>query len=249
MKNIFKRSAAAIITAAILTAGALPVYASTLTEENGVKYIHLDDGRVLAYTGITRDTLTGNHYYYVGGKKVTNSWLTRKRQTTERYFLTGDGTMATGKVTINGREYEFDEEGKLMSNFLSLEITASDVTPEKANLRFIFSKMPEERGDLGNCEGEILAADGTSQLIDCGSEFQIERLTKNGWETIPQTAEEYLEDDIIYVLSGFHDNARTIEWSEKYGSLKKGYYRIGLPMYYSEYGKKVEKMYYGYFRI
>lgn len=55
------------------------------------------------------------YYFLTSGKnkyKAAKGWMKIKG---EKYYFYSDGTMATGKVTIKGKNYKFDKNGKLLS--------------------------------------------------------------------------------------------------------------------------------------
>ena len=57
----------------------------------------------------------GGKTYFFGknGKMYTNKWVTTTSG--NKYYFRKDGTMATGKIKLNGKVYEFDSSGKLIS--------------------------------------------------------------------------------------------------------------------------------------
>lgn len=82
------------------------------TTIDGVLYKFGDDGICSGkYSGWAK-TKTGR-YYYKNGVKLKSCWI--KSGGKKTYYLLKSGKMATGTVTIGGREYTFDKKGRLVS--------------------------------------------------------------------------------------------------------------------------------------
>ena len=218
------------IAAAALTMSCVPVnaYADTLAERDGLKYLVSDSGTESLYSGWTKKG--GDRYYYKNGVMKKNCWITSKG--VRKYFLQADGKAATGKVTIQGVEYEFDENGALVPDAWGLTLTAKDVTPTGCTVVFTQSG--------GNPTGEL----------DTGVYFELEQYKNGEW-----TAVKTLRDDISWVDVAFpidKNSSREFEvgWSERYGELPAGKYRIGKDVDdWRAPGDYDTKMYYAYFEI
>lgn len=218
------------IAAAALTMSCVPVnaYADTLAERDGLKYLVSDSGTESLYSGWTKKG--GDRYYYKNGVMKKNCWITSKG--VRKYFLQADGKAATGKVTIQGVEYEFDENGALVPDAWGLTLTAKDVTPTSCTVVFTQSG--------GNPTGEL----------DTGSYFELEQYKNGEW-----TAVEKLRDDIEWPAIGIpidKNSSREVneKWQELYGELPAGKYRIGKDVL--DFRKTADydrKMYYAYFEI
>lgn len=112
MKSL-KITATSLTLAMMLAAMPISAEAVTLKTENGIKYVQNDSGETKTYTGWIKKS--GKRYYYKDGVMKKNCWLRVNGKRT--YFLEKDGSMAVGKVKISGKEYEFGENGKLISNW------------------------------------------------------------------------------------------------------------------------------------
>lgn len=218
------------IAAAALTMSCVPVnaYADTLAERDGLKYLVSDSGTESLYSGWTKKG--GDRYYYKNGVMKKNCWITSKG--VRKYFLQADGKAATGKVTIRGVEYEFDENGAIVPDAWGLTLTAKDVTPTSCTVVFAQSG--------GNPTGEL----------DTGSYFELEQYKNGEW-----TAVKPLRDDIEWPAIGIpidKNSSREVneKWQELYGELPAGKYRIGKDVL--DFRKTADydrKMYYAYFEI
>lgn len=218
------------IAAAALTMSCVPVnaYASTLAERDGLKYLVSDSGTESLYSGWTKKG--SDRYYYKNGVMKKNCWITSKG--VRKYYLQADGKAATGKVTIQGVEYEFDENGALVPDAWGLTLTAKDVTPTGCTVVFTQSG--------GNPTGEL----------DTGTYFKLEQYKNGKW-----TAVETLRDDIAWAAIGIpidKNSSREVnaKWQELYGELPAGKYRIGKDVL--DFRKTADydrKMYYAYFEI
>lgn len=222
------------LAAAILTMTCVPLnaYADTLTERDGLKYRVSDSGEDMGlYSGWTKKG--GDRYYYKNGEMKKNCWLRSKG--VRKYFLQADGKAATGKVTIQGVEYEFDENGALVPDAWGLAFTAKDVTPTGCTVVFAQSG--------GDPAGEL----------ETGSYYELEQY-KNGQWTAVKTL--FPEDDPVQWTdeAWFIDSNDSVEFTENwewlYGKLPAGKYRIGKEiMYFRKTADFDKKMYYAYFEI
>lgn len=219
---------AAVLAISCMTAN---VYADTLEERDGLKYRISESGEDMGlYSGWT--TRGDERYYFKDGVRKKNCWLTSKGK--RKYFLQADGTLATGKVTIEGVEYEFDEKGVIVPDEWGLTLTAKDVTPTGCTIVFTQSG--------GNPTGEL----GT------GSPFKIERYKNGKWTEAELIIDEY---DVAWTDDGWIiDENASVEfkegWKYFYGELPAGKYRIGKDVYNSRKpGDYDKKTYYAYFEI
>lgn len=204
--------------------------AGTLTEHDGLKYIVSESGEETLYSGWTKK---GNdYYYYKNGEKKKYCWLTSGGK--RIYFLKADGARATGKVTIQGVEYEFDEKGVILPDKWGLELTAKNVTP--AGCTIVFTQSG------GNHTGEL----GT------GSPYVLEKYKSGKWTAVEMLPQEY---DVAWTAEGWiiknNDSVEFTEnWKWLYGELPAGKYRIGKSISdWRKPGDYDEKMYYAYFEI
>ena len=77
---------------------------------DGIRYKFDSDGICGGkYTGWTKKS--GEYYYYKNGEMKKNCWLTVNGKRT--YYLTSNGSMATGEVVIGETTYVFSDNGKL----------------------------------------------------------------------------------------------------------------------------------------
>lgn len=219
-------------SAAVLTMALLPMhaYADTLAEHDGLKYRISDSGEESLYSGWTKK---GNaHYYYKDGVMKKNSWLSSKGK--RKYFLQADGKRATGKVTVQGVEYEFDEKGVIVPDAWGLSLTAKDVTPTGCTVVFTQSG--------GNPTGEL----GT------GRPYVLEQYKNGKWTELEMLPEA---DGAVWTDEGWEiKNNGSVEhiheWDWLYGELPAGKYRIGKDISdWREPGDYDKKMYYAYFEI
>lgn len=228
-----KKFLAAAIAAAVSAISCITanVYADTLEERDGLKYRISESGEDLGlYSGWT--TRGDERYYFKDGVRKRNCWLTSKGK--RKYFLQADGTLATGKVTVQGVEYEFDEKGEIVPDEWGLTLTAKDVTPTSCTIVFTQSG--------GNPTGEL----GT------GSPFEIEMYKNEKWTEVEQIINEY---DIAWTDEGWiiyeNDSVEFDEWWKSiYGELPAGKYRIRKDVHdWRRPGDYDEKTYYAYFEI
>ncbi len=218
------------VAAAALTMSCVPLnaYADALAERDGLKYLVSDSGAESLYSGWTKKG--GDRYYYKNGVMKKNCWITSKG--VRKYFLQADGKMAVGKVTVQGVEYEFDENGALVPDAWGLTLTAKDVTPTGCTVVFAQSG--------GNPTGEL----------DTGTYFKLEQYKNGEWTDV-----ETLRDDIAWPAIGIpidKNSSREVnaKWQELYGELPAGKYRIGKDVL--DFRKTADydrKMYYAYFEI
>ena len=218
--------AAAVLTMSCMTAN---VYADTLEERDGLKYRISDSGEDMGlYSGWT--TKGEKRYYFKDGVRKKNCWIRSKGE--RKYFLQADGTLATGKVTIQGVEYEFDENGVIVPDEWGLTFTAKDVTPTGCTIVFTQSG--------GNPTGEL----------ETGDPFEIERYKNGKW-----TAVETILNDIDWLDDGWilekNDSSEFKEgWLYLYGELPAGKYRMSKEVYdWRKPGDSDRKTYYAYFEI
>lgn len=136
MKNYIKRAIAVMAASMMLAACPISAQAATLKTENGIKYVQSDSGETKAYTGWFKKS--GKRYYCKDGVVKKNCWLRVNGKRT--YFLQKDGSMAVGKVKISGREYEFDQNGRLVS--------AWKVIVNEKTLDIDSSEAPFKEGDV-----------------------------------------------------------------------------------------------------
>ena len=220
------------IAAVVLTMSCVPVnaYASTLAERDGLKYLVSDSGTESLYSGWTKKG--GDRYYYKNGVMKKNCWITSKG--VRKYFLQADGKAATGKVTIQGVEYEFDENGALVPDAWGLTLTAKDVTTTGCTVVFTQSG--------GNPTGEL----------DTGVYFELEQYKNGKWEALEMLPQKYTIGWVDIGLPIDKNSSREVEngWQELYGELPAGKYRIGKDVDdWRAPGDYDTKMYYAYFEI
>ncbi len=200
--------------------------AKTLIDSNGLKYIEQENGNTELYTGWTKKS--NKRFYYKNGKKLKNKWLTKNG--VRQYYLTNDGSAAIGKVTINGTEYEFDSKGKLVQDEWDIKTEAVDVTETGLTL------ITTIRDD--SYKGEFIY----------GEPYTIEKYSENIWQPLA-----IINDDLEWTDSAsFFDvgiNKQTYNWSDLYGKLPKGRYRICKEIDKYSDNKSETKTYYTYFTI
>ena len=222
-----------ILAAAVLTmfCMSINIYADTLTERDGLKYLISDSGEDKGlYTGWTKKG--DDYYYYKNGERIKNSWLTSNG--VRKYFMQADGTRATGIVTIQGVEYEFDENGVIVPDEWGLTLTAKDVTPTGCTVVFTQSG--------GNPTG----------ALHTGSDYVLEQYKNGQWTKVEMLPQEF---DVVWTTEAWGiENDDSLEFSHKwewlYGELPAGKYRIGKLVY--DFRKTADydtKMYYAYFEI
>lgn len=220
------------IAAAAFTMSCVPfnAYADTLAERDGLKYLVSDSGTESLYSGWAKKG--GDHYYYKNGVMKKNCWI--KSKDVRKYFLQADGKRATGKVTIQGVEYEFDENGVLVPDAWGLTFTATDVTLSGCTVVFVQS------GE--NQTGEL----------ETGSYYSLERYKNGKWETVEMLPQEYdvAWPAISYPILKNDSSEFNVEWQSLYGELPAGKYRVGKDVLNfrktADYDRKV---YYAYFEI
>ena len=229
MKKIFGKCAAMFLAVSAIALCPLSAEASTLTTENGIRYIQYDSGETKPYTGWT--TKSGKRYYYKNGIMKKNCWLTVNGR--KKYFLTKDGSAAVGKVTVSGVEYDFDDKGQLIPDEWGITLAASEVTPTGMNVEYLWDGTK------------------TSGELQCGESFYLEQYKNGKWERLP-----VISDDIIafiaisYSLNENEPFVQTKEWSDIYGSLESGNYRFCTDILdFRRAGDYDSKIYYAYFKI
>ena len=230
MKKIFGKCAAMFLAVSTIALCPLSAEASTLTTENGIRYIQYDSGETKPYTGWT--TKSGKRYYYKNGIMKKNCWLTVNGK--KKYFLTKDGSAAVGKVTVSGVEYDFDDKGQLIPDEWGIMLTASDVTPTGMNVEYLW--------------------DGTKTTgeIQIGASYHLEQYKNGKWEKLPTVNEDIIAFRAIsYSLTESEPVfVQTQEWSRLYGSLESGNYRFCTDILdFRRAGDYDSKIYYAYFKI
>lgn len=241
MKKSIKKIYALLGAITVIAACPISTCAHTLKTEDGIKYIRYDSGETEPYTGWTKKS--GKRYYYKNGIMKSNCWLRSKGERT--YFLEKDGSMTIGKATISGIEYEFDSTGHLIKDEFGISIKTSDVTPEGMTMEIVFERPGDDTYSL-------ITSDGKYMSVFCGDEYTIEKYTSDGWKAVP-----YITDESETVwngeaeeLNGHEKFTSNLKWSNIYGSLESGKYRLCKKIYYSnDEGEWVNKVYYGYFSI
>lgn len=242
MNSIIKRTAALLAVATVMSMCPLSIEASTLKTENGVKYIQYDNGQSVAYTGWTKNKTTGKRYYYKNGIMKKSCWLRSNGQ--RKYFLKKDGSMAVGKVTISGVEYEFDEKGALISDDFGVLLSSSDVTPTGLTFNLSFERPSYD------CLSSLITDDGNYVSLFCGEDYTLEKYTSSGWKAVPYLVDEIGWDDIAYELNGKSEFDFSINWEYIYGSLESGNYRVCKKLnYFNDEGIIMDRSYYIYFKI
>lgn len=240
MKNNIKKTAAAIAAAALMAVCPLSVSAASLKTENGIRYIQYDNGETKAYTGWT--SKAGKRYYYKNGIMKKNCWLRYGGK--RRYYLGKDGAAATGKITVSGIEYEFDEKGRIVEDEFGISINVSNVTPTGVTYELSIERPAD------NCTDSVITSDGEYAELWCGEGYMLEKYTESdGWNELPYIAEDVCWNDEAWTLNGGSHKAAA-DWKNIYGSLEKGTYRLCKKIYYhGDNGKSESKTYYGYFRV
>ena len=183
-------------------------------------------------------TKDGKRYYRKNGKVLKNCWLNRKGK--HIAFLTKTGEAAVGKHTIDGTEYEFYENGMLLTDDrLSIEIT--DYSLDNFTVTFTINE---------NVKGKE---------FDYGEHFDLERLIDGEWVRVPYSPKEYdicFLDIAYYETSGAFKLTNDLTWY--YGEyLIPGRYRFstdiciydeGAHMTPEDYAR-CRSTYYAYFDI
>lgn len=200
--------------------------AKALIESEGLKFIEQENGDMVLYTGWTKKS--DKRFYYKNGKMIKNKWLTSKG--VRKYYLTDDGSAATGKVTISGTEYEFDDKGRLVLDKWNVKMETTDVSETGLTLVVTISD--------DSFKGEYTY----------GVPYTIEKYSENIWQ--PLTV---INDDISWVdielMFDVGINKYTYRWEDLYGQLPKGRYRICKEIRKYTGGECEDKVYYAYFTI
>lgn len=200
---------------------------STLIENDGLIYIENENGNVKLYTGWTKKSKSGKRFYYKNGKMLKSCWLTKKG--VRQYYLTSDGSAATGKVTISGTEYEFDSKGKLVQDEWDIKTEATDISSTGLTLVTTISN--------DSYKGEF----------SYSSPYTIEKLSENNWKPLTVINEiDWLDYDEFFDIG---INKHIFQWEDLYGQLPKGRYRICKNIYKNTDNKSDSKIYYTYFTI
>ncbi len=239
MKNNIKKTAA-IAAAALMAVCPLSVSAASLKTENGIRYIQYDNGETKAYTGWT--SKAGKRYYYKNGIMKKNCWLRYGGK--RRYYLGKDGAAATGKITVSGIEYEFDEKGRLVEDEFGISINVSNVTPTGATYELSIERPSDDLTD------SLITADGEYKAVFWGVEYAVEKYTSDGWIALPYISDDVGWEDEAWELNGSSSYSMKVDWEKIYGSLEKGSYRLCKKIYYyGDHGEFENKIYYGYFKV
>lgn len=113
------------------------VKTKTVCENNIHSFVYKNDGHLVcekcgyaretgSYTGFVTDYKTGIKLYLTNGSITKNKWFADGDDT---YYFGADGFCASGTVTIDGKEYTFDKDGKFVrGSFVDEEITLTDGT-------------------------------------------------------------------------------------------------------------------------
>lgn len=240
MRNFTKRVAALFAAITVIAVCPLSAEASTLKTEDGVKYIQYDNGETKPYTGWTKKS--GKRYYYKNGIMKKSCWLKSNGKRT--YFLRKDGSMAIGKVTISGIEYEFDSTGHLITDEMGISINTSNITSEGMTIEIIFERPVKDSVT------SLITADGKYKSVFCEEYYTLEQYTSKGWMAVPFITDEAEWDDLAYELNGCDSYTFNVKWDNIYGTLENGQYRLCKKIYYNnDEGDWVNKVYYGYFTV
>ena len=183
-------------------------------------------------------TKDGKRYYRKNGKVLKNCWLNRKGK--HIAFLTKTGEAAVGKHTIDGTEYEFNENGILLTDDrMSIEIT--DYSLDNFTVCFTINEKYE------------------GKRFEYGDDFDLERLTDGEWVRVPYSPKEHdiVSLDMAYgCTSGKIVYENKLEWL--YGeNLIPGRYRYCRDMWIYADGAQMspedydrcKSTYYAYFDI
>lgn len=205
--------------------------ATGLVSIDGIRYRFDEKGLFIGeYTGWTKKG--EDRYYYKDGVMKKNCWITSNGK--RKYFLGSDGKRAVGIVTVQGVEYEFDENGVIVPDKWGLTLTAKDVTP--TGLTVVFTQ------EGGKPSGEL----------NSGSYYQIQRYTNGKWTDADWLLQEY---DVGWTaeawIIGNNDSVEfSHSWEWLYGELPAGKYRIGKEiMDFRKPGDYDTEMYWAYFEI
>lgn len=205
MKKLLTLFSAVIITGS-MTAN---VYADTLLEKDGVKYRISDGGDNMGlYTGWT--SREGKRYYYKDGKQLKNCWLTAGGE--KKYYLTGSGEAATGKLTISGVEYEFDGSGEIIYDKWGITLSIDDVSATGCTA--VFSRKGGSCKDYLNAAGHAL----------------LERFENEEWTAVKTLSMEHsvVWDVETKFITEEEPACFSHDWQWLYGELSPGKYRIAM---------------------
>lgn len=245
MKKAFKRTAALIAAAVMTFTVPLPAAAASLKNTDGLMYIQEDSGETSLYSGWTKKS--GKRYYYKNGVKKKNCWVKSKGE--RKYYLTKDGSVAVGKVTVSGIEYEFDETGQIVKDDWGITVTAEDVTAEGLKMVFTFERPADD------CTDSLITSSGNYIAVFTGDEYSVERYEGGEWKEVQNKTDgwQWLTEDSE--MNGHAEFKFDINWKELYGTLENGRYRVKKKLYSNEYFDKPYtsfthvKYYYAYFDI
>lgn len=244
MKKILKATAAILAAATMTFTVPMTAAAASLKADDGLMYIQEDSSEASLYTGWTKKA--GKRYYYKDGVKKKNCWVTSKGE--RKYYLTGDGSAAVGKVTISGVEYEFDEKGRLVKDDWGITVTAEDVTADGLKMVFTFERPAD------NCTNSLITSEGKYISVFTGDEYLIEKYEDGKWKEVPYKADGWVWTDMASEMNGGSEFKFDINWKELYGTLESGRYRVKKTLYSYKTGETYTsytfvKYYYAYFDI
>lgn len=234
MKKILKATAAILAAATMTFTVPMTAAAASLKTDGGLMYIQQDGGEASLYTGWTKKA--GKRYFYKKGVKKKNCWLTSKGE--RKYYLTGDGSAAVGKVTVSGVEYEFDEKGRLVKDDWGITVTAEDVTADGLKMVFTFERPAED------CVSSLITSEGSSIEVFTGDEYSVEKYEDGEWKEVPYKADSTEWSDFADSMRG--SPTFDINLKDLYGTLESGRYRVKKTLY-SDFTPA--RYYYAYFDI
>lgn len=93
----------------------------------------------------------------------------------------------------------------------------------------IYSEIAEIRikeGTLTNTSATIIIQNKTESPIGYGKEYRIDKQINGEWREIKAKDEDYIIDAIGYLIDGGKETEEKIDWTDLYGELKKGKYRL-----------------------
>ena len=171
-----------------------------------------------------------------------NCWLRYGGK--RRYYLGKDGAAATGKITVSGIEYEFDEKGRLVEDEFGISINVSNVTPTGVTYELSIERPSDDLTD------SLITADGEYKAVFWGVEYAVEKYTSEGWIALPYISDDVCWEDEAWELNGSSSYSMKVDWKKIYGGLEKGSYRLCKKIYYyGDHGEFENKIYYGYFKV
>ncbi len=162
-----------------------------LHETEDGTYYYNEDGSKATNKFVKYD---GNKYYFgKDGKMATSRWIKTK---SNKYFARSNGKIATGKVKIGGIVYNFNKDGKLISNvFEPLDYNELTWGMSKDS---VFDKLDELSREHGESKDADLtfSIDVSKREADCVSGYAYEISEDKG-----------LQAFIKLSLSDYADNA------------------------------------------